>query len=139
MAEGILKKRWAESKNGELSVSSTGIHGLNQQPAAPLALHICNEHGVDISNHRSSPLNFDRLLGADLIFCMEKMHKDFILLFLPQLVDRVVLLGAWPDKENSKSSIKDPMGGAEKDFRHAFETIDNHINRILPFLQAKFF
>lgn len=138
MAEGILKSRWAACGREGINVSSTGIHGLDNQPASTTAIKISKEHDVDISQHRSRPLNFEHLNGADLILCMEKMHKDFILLFLPHLADKVFLAGAWPDKETSKSNIKDPMGGVEKDFRQAYDTIAVHIDRMLPFLLAKF-
>jgi len=138
MAEGILKSRWSASGREGLTVSSTGIHGLDRQSASATAQRICSEHGVDISGHVSRPLSFEDLNRAELIFCMEKVHKDFILLFLPQLVDRVFLLAAWPNKETSKCNIKDPMGGSEKVFRQAYDTISGHIDRILPFLQVKF-
>jgi protein-tyrosine-phosphatase len=138
MAEGILRTRWIGSGRDELTVSSMGIHGLDHQPACEPARRISLEHDVDISGHFSQPLSFETLNRADLVFCMEMVHKDFILLFLPQLVDRVFLLAAWPDKDTPKANIRDPMGGSGKDFRIAFETIAGHIDRLLPLLQAKF-
>lgn len=137
MAEGILKARWALN-TGEGRVSSMGIHGLNHQPASELARQLCEEHGIDISQHLSRPLGFDELNRADLIFTMEMVQKDFILLFLPHLVDRVSLLGSWPDKDASKYNIRDPIGGAVKEYRQAYDAIARHIDRILPFLQARF-
>ena len=138
MAQGILRTRWAGSGLDELTVSSMGIHGLDHQPACEPASRISLEHGVDISGHFSRPLGFDELNQADLIFCMEMVHKDFILLFLPHLVDRVFLLASWPDKDSPKCNIKDPMGGSGKDYRLAYDIIARHIDRIIPFLQAKF-
>ena len=135
MAEGILKARWAALGLGDLAVSSMGIHGMDRQGAAPLAREICLENGVDISGHVSRQLNFEEIGASDLIFCLEMIHKDFILMFFPHLVDRVFLLGCWPDRDSKKGNIKDPMGGGLRDFRRAYETIAGHIDRIVPDLQ----
>jgi protein-tyrosine-phosphatase len=138
MAEGILRARWATLCRTDLAVSSMGIHGLDRQCAASFAQQVCMENGIDISQHASRQLNFDEINASDLIFALEMIHKDFILMFFPHLVDRVFLLGSWPKNDSAKGNIKDPMGGNAKAFRRAFETIALHIDRIIPDLQNLF-
>jgi protein-tyrosine-phosphatase len=138
MAEGILKTRWTELGRGDLTVSSMGIHGLDHKPATESARRTCMQHGIDISGHVSRPLDFDEMMRSDLLLTMEKAHKDFILLLLPQLSDKLYLFGSWPQKDSVKGNIRDPMGGGLKDYGNAYETISRRIDRILPYLQTLF-
>ena len=138
MAEGILKARWATLGRNDLSVSSMGIHGLDHQPATESAQQICVQHGIDITHHVSRPIEFDEMNQCDLMLTMEMAQKDFIVLLLPQLAEKIFLLGSWPDKDSPKGNIKDPMGGSLKDYSKVFNTISRRIDYILPYLQSLF-
>jgi protein-tyrosine phosphatase len=138
MAEGILKARWAALGRNDLSISSMGVHGLDHQPATEPARRICMQHGIDISSHVSRPLEFDEMNRCDLMLAMEMAQKDFILLLIPQLADRIFLLGSWPLKDSPKGNIRDPIGGGLKDYGNAYETISRRIDHILPYLQSLF-
>jgi len=132
MAEGILRYRWSEAGVGRLSVSSMGIQGLDNSPATELARLVCEENGIDISDHRSRPILGEELQAADLVLCMEPGHVSFINTFYPWHSERVALLGAWPGKPKRKSTVRDPMGGSLGLYRKIFKIIDSHIDRILP-------
>ena len=134
MAEGFLRHKWNEMGRDDLNVSSMGIHGLDDSPATEYAQEVCEEHGVDISSHRSRSLVGDELQKADFIFCMEPIHKKFVQTFFPWHRDRVFLLAAWPKKETRKSFISDPMGGSYEDYQRIFGIIRSYIERILPLL-----
>jgi protein-tyrosine-phosphatase len=138
MAEGILKARWVTLGRNDLSVSSMGIHGLDHQPATESARQICVQHGIDITRHVSRPIEFDEMNRCDLMLTMEMVQKDFIVLLLPQLAEKIFLLGSWPDKDSPKGNIKDPMGGSLKDYSNVFNTISRRIDYILPYLQSLF-
>jgi hypothetical protein len=69
---------------------------------------------------------------------MEMVQRDFIVLFQPQLAEKVFLLGSWPLKDSAKGTIRDPMGGGLKDYAHAYEAISRRIEHILPYLQSLF-
>jgi protein-tyrosine-phosphatase len=132
MAQGILAHRLAQAGLESVKISSMGIHGLDNQPAAPLARQLCAEQGIDIENHRSRPLMPDELLEADLIFALEAVHKGYLQTFFPQVGDKVFLLAAWPEQEKRKHNIKDPMGKSLRIYRQVYEEIQTHIQRILP-------
>ncbi len=132
MAEGFLRHKWQETGRPDVHVSSMGTHGLDSYEPEEYAQAVCEEHGCDISSHRSRSLIGDELQKADLIFCMEPIHKKFVQTFFPWYREKVFLLGAWPGKETRKSSIPDPMGGTYEDFQRIFGMIRNHIERILP-------
>jgi protein-tyrosine phosphatase len=134
MAEGLMRHKWREMGRDDLQVSSMGIHGLNDIPATEYAQKVCKENGVDISSHRARSLVGEELQKADLILCMEPVHKKFVSTFFPWLRKKVFLLGAWPGKGTRKTTIVDPMGGSYKKYQQIFGTIDTHIQRIIPLL-----
>ncbi|MDG5815124.1 low molecular weight protein arginine phosphatase [Chitinispirillales bacterium ANBcel5] len=134
MAEGILRKKLSESKVTDCTVSSMGTHGLDSKPASENAVTVCSKKGIDISQHTSRQLVPEELLSADLIFTMEFVHKEFIKLFFPRVLDNTFLLGSWPGKESKKGNIKDPIGGSLKAYQKSFDTIAKHIDRVYPLI-----
>ncbi|MBD3320631.1 MAG: hypothetical protein GF350_06010 [Chitinivibrionales bacterium] len=139
MAEVILREKWKMLGRNDLFVSSTGIYAHKNHPAAKHAIEVCRENEIDLSNHRTRPVEPKELIAADLIFTMEKVQKEYLNLFFPAVNDRVFMLGAaWNGPEKKKNNIPDPMGGALKDFRKSFKAVDSHIERILPYLQERF-
>jgi len=137
MAEGFWRYKWHQTERDDTIVSSMGIYGLNDSPATEYAQAVCKKNGFDISSHRARSLVGEELLKADLILCMEPVHKKFVQVFFPWHRDRVALLGAWPDKQTRKSSIEDPMGGSYKKYQKTFGVIKVHIERILPLLLSR--
>jgi len=137
MAEGFWRYKWHQTERDDTIVSSMGIYGLNDSPATEYAQAVCKKNGFDISSHRARSLVGEELLKADLILCMEPVHKKFVQVFFPWHRDRVALLGAWPYKQTRKSSIEDPMGGSYKKYQKTFGIIKVHIERILPLLLSR--
>lgn len=138
MAEGILKAKWSSFGRNDLFVSSSGIHARENQPAARLAQEICADRGVDLSQHKSRPLNPRELEAADLVFVMEPVQKKFVTLFFPGIADKVFLLGSWPAQDSKKGMIPDPIGGPPREYEKTFNQLTGHIDRIMPFLEDRF-
>jgi protein-tyrosine-phosphatase len=136
MAEGLLRDRWRRRGRDDLVVTSMGIRGLDNSPPTEMARRVCEEHGVDISAHRSRPLVGDELAEADLVLTMDQLQREFVQLFFPIARDRVFLLGAWPGAENRKSPVKDPIGGSLRLYRKTFSIVEGHIDRITEHLEA---
>lgn len=138
MAEGLLRHYWGMSGRNNLVVSSMGIYGLNSQPATEFAQQVCLGRGVDISGHRSRPLDFSELAEADIVLTMDITQKEYVRLFVLPCREKTFLLGAWPGKESKKSVIDDPMGGSQNVYVRSFETIDKNIKRIMPYLVEEY-
>jgi protein-tyrosine-phosphatase len=138
MAEGILRYRMHELGRDDFRIASMGIHGLDEHRASESAIVVSADAGIDISGHISRPLLPEELNGADLIFTMELIQKEFIDIFFPPVSDRTFLLGSWPGKEKKKNNIKDPIGGSFNDYHKTFELLYSHIDRIVPELLDKF-
>lgn len=129
-AEGILRHRLDAAEIPHVQVSSMGTHGLANLPASELARKVCEDHGIDISGHRSRGLVGEEIQDADLILCMEPAHRKFLQTFFPWQKDRVALLGAWPEKERRKNTIRDPMGMSLKVYQQVYDQIESHVDRI---------
>jgi protein-tyrosine-phosphatase len=134
MAEGLMRHKCKEEGRNDMTVSSMGIYGLNDYSATEYAQKVCEKDGFDISSHKARYLVGDELQKADLILCMEPVHKKFIQTFFPWLHKKVFLLGAWPEKQTRKSAIKDPMGGSYEKYQEIYSLIKTHIERIFPLL-----
>ena len=134
MAEGLMRHKCKEEGRNDMTVSSMGIHGLNDYSATEYAQKVCENDGFDISSHKARYLVGDELQMADLILCMEPVQKKFIQTFFPWLHKKVFLLGAWPEKQTRKSAIKDPMGGSYEKYQEIYSLIKTHIERIFPLL-----
>jgi protein-tyrosine-phosphatase len=134
MAEGYMRHKCKKESRHDITVSSMGIQGLNDYSATEFAQQVCKEDGFDILSHKARYLVGDELQQADLILCMEPVHKKFIQTFFPWLHKKVFLLGAWPEKQTRKSAIKDPMGGSYEKYQEIYHLIKTHIERIFPLL-----
>jgi protein-tyrosine-phosphatase len=138
MAEGIFKYYWFNAGRRDAIVTSMGVRGLELQPASSLSIKMCAENGIDISAHRSRPLDFEELAGADIVFTMDRVQKEYIQLFSPPCREKTFLLGAWPEKETRSSIIPDPMGASEKVYRKIYASIEKQIVRIVPHVVGMF-
>jgi len=130
MAEGILRHKALQNGCTDWLVTSVGISGLDGQPASEFAQQVCLASGIDIRAHRSRPISNDELQRAEMVFCMEPVHRDFIHTFFPWHRSKTVLLGAWPEKETRKSAIPDPIGAPLEAYQRVFDMIHGHIDRI---------
>jgi len=135
MAEYLLRS-WLERRGVEgISVGSMGTLGLAGEPASRLALQVCRERGVDISAHRSRPLDPAQLGRASVIFTMELVHSELVAACCPEAADRTRLLGAWPQTdERLEHVVPDPMGRQVAYYREVARRIEGHIDRIAPVL-----
>lgn len=138
MAEGILRHRLAELARDDIKVSSMGTRGVDGKAATDLAVSVCLDNNIDISMHRSRALNADEMVKSELIFVMEPVHKEFIHVFFPRVLEKTFLLGCWPGNDNRKGIIHDPVGGKYDTYKKTFQILNNHIERIIPFILAKF-
>ncbi len=134
MAEGILRVRWHALGRTDLFVSSTGIHAHEDQPATSHAVRVCEDHGIDISRHRSHPVKPREISASELVLAMECVQIEFLTLFFPALTEKIHLLGSWPLPDSNKSNISDPVGGSFNDYVKTYKLISSHIDRIIPSL-----
>lgn len=139
MAEGILRHKLPPELQEHVLVRSAGTLGLKDERATPFAVLVAREHGVDISHHRSSPLERKLVRDADLILAMEPEHVEYVRREFPDAGDKVQLLTdfARPAEEKRGRPIDDPIGMGLDVYRRTYEEIEAEIDRILPELERR--
>jgi protein-tyrosine phosphatase len=131
MAAVLLRKRLAEKLGcdiGELEdrgvvVASAGLNAYGGGAAAPEAIQLMSERGLDLSDHVSQPLS-DRLARhADVIFTMTRSHRDMLLAQWPEAGPRTHLL--CPQGRD----VADPIGGSREIYAACARQIDEALSQ----------
>jgi protein-tyrosine-phosphatase len=73
-------------------------------PASDESVAICRQKDIDISSHRSRPLDCEEAETSDFIFAMSRSHERLIRELCPKVARRCMLLDTGGD-------VADPIGG----------------------------
>ncbi|MDD4202131.1 MAG: low molecular weight protein arginine phosphatase [Candidatus Omnitrophica bacterium] len=118
MAEGFLKHVFKE-KN--MTIVSAGTGAVNGIKASEKAIEIMKDNGIDISQHRSSFVNDEKVETADIIVVMETIHKEYLLKKYPEIKDKLFLFRVFA--KDGSSEIPDPCGQDKEIYEKIFEII----------------
>jgi protein-tyrosine phosphatase len=132
MAEGLLKK-YLKDRADEFDISSAGISAMDGLPASPETIKVMKNEGVDVSAHRSRRLNTELVAESHKIFVMQKMHKDWILRFVPEAKQKVFLLTEFhrPDYGNlTEADIPDPIQMSDSFYENVLKVIRDCVAKI---------
>ena len=124
MAKIFAQKWLAEKFNCEIDtidqfgykVVSAGVMASSEFPASAEAVEVARENGLDLSAHRSRPLDVALIRSCDWIFALGRSHRDRILSFCPDAADRCRLL-------DESGDIPDPIGADLDAYRRTAERI----------------
>ena len=111
MAEGLARCLIAERlgvcsaalSEAGIVVKSAGVHAFDGAPASPEAVSAVASMGIDIQNHRSSPLTPQLIHEADVIYCLTDGHRQAVLSISPDASSKTHRLD--PDAD-----VMDPIG-----------------------------
>jgi protein-tyrosine phosphatase len=117
MAEGMLRAALPGRQ-----VFSAGLGALVGEAAAPSAIELLAERGVDISGHRARQLADGDIRGADLILVMETFQAEDLVRQAPYARGKVHLLGRWGGFE-----VPDPYRQPREAFERALALIDRGV------------
>ncbi len=128
-AEYYLRHVAARLGLADLASSSAGMLDFGGCPADPGIARLLAERGIDVSAHRARAATPGLLRAADLVVCMERRHRAFVLDLCPDLEGRVVLLreGEAPLRD---ADVPDPTGGGDADYRDAAGLIFRAVERL---------
>lgn len=116
-----------------VQIASAGTLGLRGRPA-PYNVHlVCNEIGVDVSDHRSQGLTHSLIAHADRVIVMEEYHGDRVLKLDPEADERLIHLG---DYFSPPGDVPDPIGQDVDAFRTCRDDILGALQKLLPELLA---
>lgn len=119
MAEGILNKLAGE-RNLDVFAKSAGISAAEGSPASVNSVKACEEIGVDISGHRSTPLTNQMFYEADEVVPMTKTHQ-------------IIMQDAFKNREKILPAldVPDPFGGDLEEYRLCRDRIKEKIEELL--------
>ncbi|PIP67557.1 MAG: threonylcarbamoyl-AMP synthase [Candidatus Omnitrophica bacterium CG_4_9_14_0_2_um_filter_42_8] len=124
MAKGLMGKLVDEAGFAEkMHIDSAGISTFAGIGAAPNTVSVMKEEGVDVAGHIGKNINKDILKRSDIIFVMEKFHKDFIINIMPETKDKIRLLREGQD-------IPDPIGRSLEEYRSVKKVIKEEVQNI---------
>lgn len=107
-------------------IESTGTWAVKGAPASHNAQLVMQEWGLDISAHRSKPVDGPLLSRYNLILTMESGHKEALQAEFPEIAGRVHLLSEMVGKNHD---IVDPIGSSLEDYEDTAREIDQILNK----------
>ena len=130
MAEGLFRKYLAEILKCDVDhlekigykVVSAGTLGLADVPATAEAVAACAAKRVDLTAHLSRPLSKELIEQSDLIFAMAGAHRQRVIAFEPQAVEKCIFLVEGCD-------VPDPIGQSQQIYNSCAEIIERTIEK----------
>jgi protein-tyrosine phosphatase len=115
LAEALFRRRTLDLP---VRVRSSGLLDVDGKPALPTEIEAAARLGVDLTAHRSRALRPGDLSGADLVVGFEDVHvaasvetggaaaeRAFLLLELPELLERVRVPEPGPPQDRARATI----------------------------------
>lgn len=126
MAAEYLRHRSVREGLSHLIVDSAGLLGIEGAPAAPFAVQIVREAGLDLTGHRSRGVSAADMKTADLVVAMTLRQLEVLARRYPNATGRHVLLRAFeqgPVPRGGAPELDDPVAGPIDEYRQAFSVI----------------
>jgi protein-tyrosine phosphatase len=118
MGEAVMRHALA-ARGLKPEVGSAGIDAPPDIPAHEFSAQAVAEAGLgDLSTHRSRLISPLMVRDADMVLCMEQMHRGAVVTRVPDAAGRVRLLGHWQERE-----VPDPVGRPVSVHRECLELI----------------
>ncbi len=118
---------------GQWRIESAGVWGPPGYPAAVNAVIILKRRGIDLSEHRSRPVDRTLVAGFNLILTMERGQKEALRAAFPEIADRVYLLSEMIDET---ADIADPIGRSMSYFEHTVLELEDILEKGYERIQA---
>ena len=109
-----------------LTVDSAGLSARTGDPADPVYLDMAKESDLDLTGHRSKPINRGLLESADLTLVMTGGHRRRLTERYPEFSGKIMLLGHWVD---GGVSVSDPHRRSIDAYRQVFLQIQDACHR----------
>jgi protein-tyrosine-phosphatase len=104
-------------------VQSAGVMAGYGDAASEVAVDVAREYGVDLSNHRSRPVNPEMLAEVSNIIAMTQSHLTLLMMQHPNV-------GPVPMLLSEEIDIPDPIGGSIEDYRECARVIVAQLDRL---------
>lgn len=135
LAQSLMTAQLPSSCN--LDVRSAGFHREEQRPADPRMVQVAAAQGVDLTRSRSRLVGDQLLAESDIIFVMERNHRDQLVAFNPKVASKTFSLGAClTGPQRPHADIADPYNKSETVYRACFDDIQRAVACIIEELNV---
>jgi tRNA threonylcarbamoyl adenosine modification protein (Sua5/YciO/YrdC/YwlC family) len=137
MAEAIMRRLVAERLGCKIDeveqrgvlIMSAGLAAAPGGSAAPEAVEVMQERGLDISRHESQPLTEKLIRHADVILTLTSAHRQSIVRRWPEAASRSLTL------RTDEGDVDDPIGGPPEVYRQCAIQIEEALRRRVQALE----
>ncbi len=112
-------------------IGSAGVAARDGDPASDGTRRVARAAGLDVSAHRARRLTSALARGVDLVFVMERSHRNAVE-SLGVEGERVHVVSEWPEPGEPGLPVSDPFGGSEEAYEECWRRIRRHVERIVP-------
>jgi protein-tyrosine-phosphatase len=130
MAEGLFKQE--VTRRGETllwHIQSAGTWAEPDLPATQFAQAVMARRQIDLTEHRSRPVDGELLRETDMILVMTRNHEEALQAEFPEIAPRVYLLSELVDRS---FDIEDPYGGTLDEYAVCADDIQSILTNGWP-------
>jgi len=121
MAEVLFKQEVVRrGEAGQWQIQSAGTWTEAGVPATQFSQVVMERRQIDLTQHRSQPVDGELLRAADVILVMTHNHRESLQAEFPEIAERVYLLSQLIDRQ---FDIEDPYGGSLDDYEACADDI----------------
>jgi protein-tyrosine phosphatase len=124
-----LKCSVDEIEDHRITAMSAGIAAMTGGHAAPEAIQVMSDRGLNLTNHETQPLTENLVRHADVIYAMTHSHRQAIVSQWPLAAERVKVLSV------SGNDISDPIGGPVERYKRCADQLQAELEARLPELR----
>ncbi len=136
MAEVLARRTLGTLGWDHVEVRSAGTGAAAGVPASEGAMRAAERNGLDLSEHRSTPLTDDVVQWADLVLAMSANHLLRVVAL--GYGDKAALLTSFAAGEGPQGvpeSVRDPFGGSDEEYEETFRLLERLVEQALRRLE----
>jgi protein-tyrosine-phosphatase len=130
LAEVIARAEAERRGWTNIDVDSAGTFAFGGQPASATGIEVAAEHDLDLSEHRSTTLDFRQLSEADLVLGMTPEHKEAALHIHPAVRAHVITEYLPVEHPRHGDRVADPIGGGREQYRQTYRVLEAAIRAL---------
>jgi protein-tyrosine phosphatase len=123
MAAALLKALAAQRGEADhWQIQSAGTWAEPDRPATQLSRAVMQQRHIDLSDHRSRPIDAELLGSVAVILVMTRHHQEALQAEFPAVQNKIMRLSQLIDRE---FDIEDPFGGSLGDYELCAVDLEN--------------
>jgi len=125
-AEALLKDRLERNGLTGWEVESAGTWTVDGRSASRYMVQLLGKRGLDLTQHRSRPVNRCMIERADLVLAMTQNHAEALRLEFPDQAEKIYLMSQMKDSRHY--DIDDPYGGSLMEYQACVKELTDLID-----------